>query len=228
MNDLPRFHQLQRGTRFTFVRHGESEANKAGIVQGRHNAPLSAAGREHARAAGRWLRGEGVDLLFTSPLDRSLQTARLVAEAVGISEPITLDELIEIDTGVYSGQSISEQAKSDPAQYAAFRMQSWEGVEGAEKRDSILRRAHIVWERLVSEANSGSRHVACVTHGGMLQWLIKATLGGSDHRWMPLFSMANCGVSTFHAESTSLDHEGEVEPGTGYYGSWKPINHVPY
>jgi broad specificity phosphatase PhoE len=228
MTDHPRFRELAHETRFTFVRHGESEANRLGIVQGHKDSPLSQAGREHARAAGRWLTDEGVELVFTSPLSRSRETATILAEVAGVRMPVTLDELIEIDTGVYSGENIRDKAQTDPEAYKEFLIHSWEAVDGAEGKSSILDRAMTVWDRLVTEENAGRRHIVCVTHGGMLQWLIKATIGGRDQRWMPIFTMDNCGISTFQAESTSLGHDEEVPPGAGYYGNWTKINHVPY
>jgi len=228
MGDLPRFRDLTAPSRFTFVRHGESEANQRGEIQGHSDSPLSATGRDHARAAGRWLSGTGVELVFTSPLARSHETARILAETAGAPAPIVLDELKELDTGVYSGRNLSENREMDPKAFSQFRIHSWDAVSGAESRESLMRRAQVVWDRLVGEANDSHRHIVCVTHGGMLQWLIKATLGGSEHRWMPIFGMANCGISTFQVESTSLGVEEELPPNTGFVGTWKQINLVPY
>jgi broad specificity phosphatase PhoE len=228
MSGQPRFRELENNSRFTFVRHGESEANKLKVVQGHGDSPLSDAGREHARAAGKWLAGEGVELVFTSPLGRSHETAVILAEEVNAGAPVILDELKELNTGAYSGKNIHDSSKADAQAYQRFLIHSWEAVVGAESRASIMDRALTVWDRLVTEANGGKRHIVCVTHGGMLQWLIKATIGGPEHRWMPLFGMANCGISTFYGQSTSLEHDEELPLGTGFFGNWEKINHVPY
>jgi len=235
MIEPPRFHNLAHKSRFTFVRHGESEANKRNIIQGHSDSPLSEAGQEHARAAGRWLADTKVDLIFTSPLSRGRETAFIIAEETGITAmetgspaPQVLEELIELNTGAYSGRSLHDSSKEDPEGFKQFLVHSWETVEGAERRVPIMSRALVVWDRLITEANSGNRHIVCVTHGGMLQWIIKATIGVPDQRWMPLFGMANCGISTFYAESTSLDHDGTLTPNTGYHGNWTPINFIPY
>jgi len=223
-----RFRTLTQRTRFTFIRHGESEANRDGVVQGHSDSPLSESGREHARAAGEWLTGTEVDLVFTSPLVRSVETARIIAEVAGADSPTVLENLKELDTGVYSGLNLRDASSANPEAFREFLVHSWEAVEGAESRTSLLARANAVWDRLVTEANSGHHHLVCVTHGGMLQWLIKATISGADHRWMPIFGMANCGISTFSAHSTSLGYEDELPPDTGFYGNWEQINLVPY
>jgi len=228
MIERPRFGDLEHKTRFTFVRHGESEANKRNIIQGHSDSPLSEAGREHARAAGQWLADRQIDLVFTSPLSRSLETANIIAREIAASAPAILEELIELNTGAYSGRSLRDSSKEDPEAFKSFLLHSWEMVDGAESRESILARALVVWDRLITEANDGRRHIVCVTHGGMLQWIIKATIGAPDQRWMPIFHMANCGISAFHAESTSLGHDETLPPNTGFFGNWEQINYVPY
>ena len=228
MVERPRFRDLEHSTRFTFVRHGESEANKRDIIQGHSDSPLSGTGREHARAAGQRLKDTKIDLVFTSPLLRSRETAKIIVEETGASAPEVLEELIELDTGAYSGKNLREVSEKDPEGFKSFRIHSWEFVDGAESRESLLSRALVVWDRLVTEANDDRRHIVCVTHGGMLQWIIKATIGAPDQGWMPLFGMTNCGISTFYGESTSLGHDEALPPNTGFYGKWEQINSVPY
>lgn len=228
MSSGPGFRSLEHSTRFTFVRHGESEGNKLRIIQGHNDSPLSDAGREHARAAGRWLHGTQVDRVFTSPLARSTETASIIAETAGTVTPEVVDDLKELDTGAYSGKSLRERRAEDPDGFKQFMLNSWDSVDGAESRESLLARALTVWEMLISEANGGCTHLVCVTHGGMLQWIIKATIGVPGQRWVPVFGMANCGISTLRAESTSLDIDEPLPPNTGFFANWEQINHVPY
>ena len=123
MIERPRFHDLEHKTRFTFVRHGESEANKRNIIQGHSDSPLSEAGREHARAAGQWLADRQIDLVFTSPLSRSLETANIIAREIAASAPAILEELIELNTGAYSGRSLRDSSKEDPEAFKSFLLQ---------------------------------------------------------------------------------------------------------
>ncbi len=68
---------------FYFMRHGESEGNRDGIMQGRTPFRLTETGRAQAREMGAWFRGRGIDLVLTSPLPRASETAAIVAAAAG-------------------------------------------------------------------------------------------------------------------------------------------------
>lgn len=61
----------------TFVRHGETDANAAAIWQGQGDAALSATGRDQARALRERLEGIEYDLVLSSDLVRTLETAEL-------------------------------------------------------------------------------------------------------------------------------------------------------
>ncbi|HIY79179.1 MAG TPA: histidine phosphatase family protein [Candidatus Olsenella excrementavium] len=64
------------------LRHGQTEFNLQHRVQGRCDSPLTPLGVEQARAAGRWLAGQGVhfDRMCTSPLGRAAATLEVVRE----------------------------------------------------------------------------------------------------------------------------------------------------
>lgn len=229
MMSVPAFHSLTARTDFFFVRHGESESNRDGLIQGHTDSPLSTLGRDHAKAAAGWFAGRNIDLVLASPLARAMETAREIATGCGTPEAIAVPELIELDTGIYSAQAIGELREIDPELYARFRVHSWEVVPNAERVASLRRRAAAVWARLINLAESGMRSIVCVSHGGMIQWLIKATIGSDEQRWMPLFKASNCGIFHFQAESTLPAEADEPPiPGTGYYGTWVTMNTLPY
>lgn len=70
------------------VRHGETVWNLSGRLQGHLDSPLTAAGVEQARAVSRVLRHEISDVhqvcIETSPLGRAYETAKVIAEGIGI------------------------------------------------------------------------------------------------------------------------------------------------
>jgi len=229
MMTVPAFHTLAGPCEFYFVRHGESESNADGLIQGHADSPLSKLGLDHAEAAGSWFSGRKIDAILTSPLSRAHQTAAAIARHAGMGEPEPLPELMELDTGILSGTRLADLPATDEALYQRFRVHSWEVVPEAERIDSLQTRAHTVWSRLIDLAHEGRRRIVCVSHGGMIQWLIKATIGGDDQKWMPLFKVSNCGIFLFRAESTLPDGATDTPlPGTGYYGSWVHMNLAPY
>lgn len=79
-----------------FIRHGLSEANKAGIWSGQSETPLSAEGREQARQAGKKAQGLDIDLIVSSPLGRARETAEIVAKEIGYpAERIMFSDLLK-------------------------------------------------------------------------------------------------------------------------------------
>lgn len=219
MNQIPSFGRLRSPSSFYFVRHGESVSNIDARIQGHTESPLSDAGREHAAAAGKWFADKSIDVVFTSPLSRSRETADIIVGATSANGSVTLPDLIEIDTGAFTGMSLTEAAEQDPKVYGEFQVHSWEAVPRAESVKALSRRARNVWSRLINEANSGRQNLLCVTHGGMLQWLIKVTLGRDPIEWMPIFPTANGGIFHFFAQPNG---DG------GYFGTWEKMNLIPY
>jgi broad specificity phosphatase PhoE len=66
-----------------FIRHGQSEYNKAGLLAGSTDTPLTDLGREQALAAGIAAKDLGVELMFASPLGRARETAEIMAGQMG-------------------------------------------------------------------------------------------------------------------------------------------------
>ncbi len=177
-----------------FLRHGESRGNKDGVIQGRNHSHLTENGRGQARIAGGWFRDKSIDLILTSPLARAEETARIIAEAAGIAQVELAPELMELDTGMFSGLSLAGARELYPGPWDSFQRESWEGVADAEKIESLLNRAESLWSKLRDLVGGGTRHILCVTHSGFLQWIIRSTIGGRV--WMPLLpSSENCGVT---------------------------------
>ena len=87
------------------IRHGQTVLNRAHALQGRSDHPLNEVGAMQAREVGAHLADRGVVFshVFSSPLQRAVQTAQLVAPDV----PVTVDErLIEMDYGPYEGADL--------------------------------------------------------------------------------------------------------------------------
>jgi broad specificity phosphatase PhoE len=216
MVDLKSFHGA--GDLY-FIRHGQSEGNRDGIVQGRIPSRLTADGRGQAKAAGAWFRDKGLDLILTSPLTRAEETARIIAAETGGACGVQIvEELTEIDTGIFSGLSFTQAQEMHPEAWRAFQGQSWEGVPKAERIDELVQRAEAIWSRLAALSVQGKRTVLCVSHGGFLQWIVRSTLGGRS--WMPLFASAgNCCVS--HLRVANAKREDDYY---GHLATWMLIN----
>ena len=176
MADRDAFHQhpysLPPGaTEVILVRHGASEAAIEGVrfpvVDGRADPALSEAGLEPAEAVAERLAGEGAELLYVSPLRRTQETARPLADAIGL-EPTVLDELIEVYLGIFdAGEYRVRFARGDPVIQRVFAEQRWDAIPEAESLESLGRRVRGAVERIVAETGPDATAIA-VAHGAVI------------------------------------------------------------
>ena len=223
---------LAAPTEFYFVRHGESEGNIEGRMQGHLDRPLTELGRSQARSTGEWFAKNEIEfsVVFSSPLLRALETARIISKNGGYPEPRTLDVAKELNTGRFTDLSISEIRERYPVEYAEFIVGSWESVPEAESVDSLTARALETWRTTADAANEhGGGTILTVTHGGMMQWIVKTSFGATTDDpppWMPLVLASNCAVFHFIARPVkSTDRNGNDL--RWYYGQWSMLNFTP-
>ena len=88
------------------IRHGETDRNKAHLLQGRSNIPLNETGVQQAREAARFLKERGIEFshVFSSPLIRAVETAKIIAPGV---TPALDNRLLEMDYGPYEGMDLA-------------------------------------------------------------------------------------------------------------------------
>ena len=179
------------------VRHGLSEGNVRGLIQGQLDHPLTDVGRVQASAvAGRLRSDGGADRIVASPLARALETAQAVASALDL--PVTTDDrLKEYDFGdAVSGLTIRETLERFPGwrwtnQGDPSSVQL-PGEEGLPVLDARV--AEVVAELLAFEGKT-----IAVTHGGVVISALNvamrmhgATEGGSPR---VAFQMKNCAIT---------------------------------
>ncbi|WP_430868813.1 histidine phosphatase family protein [Demequina aurantiaca] len=125
-------------TRVFIARHGQTDWNVEGRLQGSSNTALNDTGRQQALGAAKTLGPavrDGV-LVVTSPLDRAHETARIIAAQWG-SEVHTDERFVERDYGPWEGLSADEREKYDPLQHKAYRNGLEPEYEGYENHASV-------------------------------------------------------------------------------------------
>jgi 2,3-bisphosphoglycerate-dependent phosphoglycerate mutase len=153
-------------TTFLIVRHGETDWNVAGRLQGWCDSPLTATGRAQAAAVAARLAAEPIDALVASDLGRTQETAAPIAAGLGL--PVGPDpRLRERRYGILEGMTWSqiEHRHGEAYRRLIARDQDYgvpEGESGIEFRDRVFD----AFERLA--AVHGEARVAVVTHGGVL------------------------------------------------------------
>lgn len=89
------------------ARHGETTANRAGVILGQGDASLTTSGISVAARLGRILTGCDIGCILTSLLGRARASAGIIAQEIGIT-PIPIDELVELSCGRWEGRLRSE------------------------------------------------------------------------------------------------------------------------
>lgn len=165
-------------TFLALVRHGETDWNLHGRLQGSSDIPLNATGRAQAREAVYELEGHRWDLLVSSPLSRAAETADIVGLHLGIERTATYPDLAERHFGEAEGFT-------DYDAYSHWPHGMYPGLEP--RSDLITRGVRAVDE--VAAAHPSSSVIA-VAHGGVIRAILGAIRG------VPSPRILNAGVST--------------------------------
>ena len=165
--------RLEHSTRLLLLRHGQTDWNAQQRFQGQADVPLNAAGRHQAEAVRGVFADVHLDAVYSSPLSRALDTARLARPGAEIH---TDPRLMEIDVGSWSGLTWDEVKASMPdyeAKYANgvdFRR----SPEGETLADVVARGLPAL--RTIAAAHEGGT-VLVVSHGLLLNRVIHAMVG---------------------------------------------------
>lgn len=172
------------------VRHGESAYNAQGRIQGQTDVPLSELGRLQSQAVAAALGELPIDAVYSSPLERAMETARPLADALGL--PITVERrLMEIHAGIFQGKVWADVQAEHPAE--AERWQAHDPdfvIPGGESRRRLMERGVAALEAI---RDSGHREVVVVAHGGVLTAALKGLLGVPIQR--NPFNLFNASIS---------------------------------
>ena len=177
-------------TTLHLIRHGETDWNATGRIQGQMQSQLTDLGKQQARSLQSELLGFNFDRVFSSSSIRARQTADLALEH--IEQPFTyLDSLREIYLAQWEGHLYKEIEARDPQGMHAFRHQPHLfDVEGAETFFDLQKRALAAIGDIIAQCPG--QEIAIVSHGA---W-IKSALCHYEGRAMSEFweppRMHNC------------------------------------
>lgn len=101
------------------IRHGETNANKEGVLQGSSDWPLNEDGIKLAKLTGQNMKDIKFDICYSSPLIRAKDTAKYVIEESGNNTEIIFDDrLKEINGGIYEGKKFRSKPSEIPGHIA--------------------------------------------------------------------------------------------------------------
>lgn len=175
-------------TKLYLIRHGETEQNKTGILMGSTDTPLNDQGREQARQLRDRVNALAVDTIFSSPLQRAVETATLV---FGEQAPIITDSSIqEFHFGEWEGMHFAEIAKRYPDIWQLW-LTDWEKthIPGGEVFAAFQQRVIGFVEEMVSY--HPGKNLAIVSHGGCIRSLLAHFFCGSVSKGYWKFKVDN-------------------------------------
>ena len=128
-------------TRLLLVRHGATSATEEDRFSGSSGAELSEEGRWQAGRIGERLARLQVAAIYSSPLSRALDTARIIGSHCGL-EPLVRDGLREIGHGHWEGMKRADVERQFAAEYASWSEDPFTfAPEGGESGVAVLARA---------------------------------------------------------------------------------------
>ena len=155
-----------------FVRHGRTEMNRLGLLQGRGGHGLLPEGVIDAQKAAAALVGKSVNFIYSSDQQRALETARIIHGHLRLRSPLRRSPALrEMDYGEMSGRHDDEVRRLCPL----WRKDARFIFPGGESFALVQARAFRWLERFLRRHRSGT--FAVVTHGGWIRTLFAGLKG---------------------------------------------------
>jgi isoleucyl-tRNA synthetase len=174
------------GNTYFVMRHGEGEHNLHNrcSYKDQETVHLTEKGKEQVRAAAQAFKDKGIDRVYVSPFARTMETAKIVQEVLGLADDaLVVDQrLIELNPGILEGKSWDEHiawSRSQEDPYTA-------APEGGESRlDAKLRIASFLYE---IEATEKNKTILVISHGITLETMPAIAEGADNARSYEIYT----------------------------------------
>jgi len=175
---------------FLLIRHGDTDAIGQCIPGRMPGIHLNASGRRQVETLARNLASLPIDHIYSSPLERTRETAAPIAETAGLEVKI-LDEINEVDFGNWSGTTFAD-LEQDSAWIKYNRFRTGTRIPGGELFIEVQARMLREVDRIATEFPDSV--VALVSHGDPIKSLIAPFLG-IPHNYTRHFEISPASVS---------------------------------
>ncbi len=180
------------------IRHGQTEQNRRGLIQGQGDYPLNDTGEQQARDARDRFKRMGIKFarVYSSPLARALRTAEIVTWDGDIIQD---GRLIEMDYGPYEGVDMRNMPDEMKVFFSDFRNNP--APDGMEQLPDLVRRLGYFLEDLkpaldILLKDDPSANILLSTHAIAMKAALEYLTPGSDGSYWNKF-VGNCEIYTF-------------------------------
>lgn len=175
------------------LRHGQTDYNVEGRMQGHFDSVLTDRGREQAAIVAPEVAGLKPERLISSDLSRAADTAAVVAAACGVDVEVD-PRLRETHLGDWQGRTVVDIEAEWPGAIATWRQDPGWAPPGGESRLEVVRRCTPVVEELDDSlaGGDGSATAVLVAHGGMIAGLVCGLLAMPIEAWPAIGGVGNC------------------------------------
>ena len=162
------------------VRHGETDWNITGQMQGLEDNPLNETGLAQAAKVAAAFEGIGIQRVISSKLQRAFNTAEIIAKKLGLPSPDVVEDLHERDYGLGGGLTREQATAKFP-----------DGVPGEESKIALRERSVKAFYLVAAKFKESK--ILVVGHGSMIRTLLGHFMGQSPEQTaiMPV----NCSIS---------------------------------
>ena len=153
------------------LRHGETDWNRAGRLQGHTDIPLNQNGRLQVKRAAKKLAGQypDIDLIITSPLQRARVSAEIAAKQLAYEKADILVEPLLTERCFGQGEGLTATERSEK-----YPDDVYPGMESIEE---LIKRAGMAFQKITTDF-CGRENILLVAHGAILYAVLTAITNG--------------------------------------------------
>lgn len=175
------------------IRHGQTDWNIQGKIQGRQDISLNETGRQQARLLSGGMDQRPVTQIFSSRQKRAVETAAMIGARQKVDVDV-IEGLEEVDFGSWEGLTMDQIREQFPAEYERWTLNPVEvAPPGGETLTDVYQRCKRVAEGIIAQAKGD---LAIVSHGAtlahLMSWLLR------DHPEAEEIIVENASITTIH------------------------------
>ena len=175
---------MENNTEIIFIRHGETDLNKARLYFGHMDPPLNETGRSQLENTRRLLleREGNIDAVFSSDLKRCTESMDILEIDKNIEKKLEKD-LREINFGVFEGKTYEEIKEEFPEEVENMQ-KDWKNFKSkkGESLQEVMERTVRRLDEIISSYKD--KKIVIVAHAGVIQTLVSYYLSGNlDNYW---------------------------------------------